>query len=364
MGSIDFLERELAARQEQDKLRQLKTPSGLVDLTSNDYLGLARPDCPLNGATGSRLLTGNHPLVEELEQRIADFHRAEAALLFSSGYTANLGLLSTLVDQEDSIILDAESHASSWDGAKLSQAQVLLCRHNDPEYLERQILRARSRVFVSVEGLYSMSGDLAPLREIHEVCERHGARLIVDEAHSTGIIGPQGRGLVSKLRMEQDVFARVHTFGKAVGAHGAVVLGSRTLIDYLINFCRPFIYSTGLPLSSIALIRCAYKAMESANAEREQLNALINRFRKKVPSKSPSAIQCLPVSGGNSRVKAIAAALQDDGLDVRPILHPTVRRGQERLRICLHSFNTEEEIDRLVASLEEHGALGAVGGAV
>lgn len=357
-----FLTHELQKRRENGLLRGLTRQSELVDLTSNDYLGLARSGelqsramasyqeiaaLGPNGATGSRLLTGNHAYVEMLEDQIAQFHQAPAGLIYSSGYAANVGLLSSLAQKGDSIVLDTDVHASTWDGARLSGAKVSVFQHNSPESLDLQLNKAQGRTFVAVEALYSMSGDKPPLREIVQVCKKHGAQLIVDEAHSGGIMGPQGRGLVSELCLESEIFARVHTFGKALGAQGAIVMGSESLRDYLINFSRSFIYSTALPLYTLVLIGCAYEMLAQADDNRQRLAELIHYYGQHVELHTDTPIQCMQLPN----VKEEAARIQAAGIDVRPIVYPTVRRGKDCLRICLHSFNSEEEIDRLLQEL-------------
>ena len=359
----------LQKRREEDALRGLVVNSGLIDLFSNDYLGLARSKelhqeveefvkakgAGKNGSTGSRLLSGNTAFAEELENYIASFHRAEAALIFNSGYDANLGLLSCIAQKGDTVIYDELIHASVHDGLKMNGASTFRFRHNDLVHLEERLKTAAGNIFVVVESVYSMDGDPAPLREIVPVCKRYDANLIVDEAHATGVFGKSGEGMVNELGLEKEVFARVHTFGKALGVHGAAVLGSELLREYLVNFSRPFIYTTALPFHSLAAIRCAYERMQRSDNEREKLVALIDLFRKEcgdelalIESRSP--IQCVIIEG-NTNVKQVAGGLCEEGFDVRPILSPTVPKGQERLRICLHSFNSAQEVTRLAKCL-------------
>ena len=371
----EHMAKALNQRSQQGTLRKLAVSQDHVDLTSNDYLGLARSQelayrienefhtllsttgiRPFVGATGSRLLTGNNAYVEALENELATFHGTESALLFNAGYTANVGLLSTVIGSEDTLILDTQVHASTWEGAKISGARQLLFRHNDVGHLAEQLRKATGRCFVCVESLYSLSGDIAPLDEICDVCDHYGARLIVDEAHATGIFGPEGRGIVSAHQLEERVFARLHTFSKALGSHGGAILGSSLLRDYLLNFSRPFIYTTAFPLHTLISIHCAYKMMREMGVERQRLQSLIQAFRAKVidsqlPIKTTlTPIQTIGVAGVEA-AKALSAKLAENGLDVRAILPPTVRRGGECLRVCLHAFNTVEELDRLVAVL-------------
>jgi 8-amino-7-oxononanoate synthase len=360
-----FLLKKLNERQQQNAFRRLLLPNGKTDFCSNDYLGIvhngliekklgeAATDYK-HGSTGSRLLAGNYPLVEETEKMLATFHAAEAGLIFNSGYDANLGLLSCVPQRGDTIIYDYLSHASLRDGIRLSFAQSFSFRHNDPEDLEKKLQAATGTIFVVTESVFSMDGDKAPLTAISALCEQYGAHLIVDEAHGTGVVGEQGEGLVQQLKLQAACFARVHTFGKAVGCHGAIVLGSERLRNYLINFSRSFIYSTALPEASAAAIRCAYELLPNMHAERAHLQQLVNTFQQantsyeKLVSDTPIQIVIIP---GNDQVKKVAVDLQTAGLDVRAILYPTVPAGKERLRIVLHAFNTMNELQRVIESL-------------
>jgi len=368
MRNEDFLSRKLKERETQDALRRLRLPEGKVDLCSNDYLGVVRNGLleheelmtDAHGSGGSRLLAGNNPLVEETERSIAAFHAARAALVYNSGYDANVGLLSSVPQRGDVILYDSLSHASIRDGIRLSLAQAYGFAHNDLQELEKRLRTARDAggggktVFVVTESVFSMDGDMAPLREMAELCRQFDAQLIVDEAHATGVVGPKGEGLVQELGLVDECFARVHTFGKAVGCHGAAVLGSTLLRDYLINFSRSFIYTTALPPSSVRAIARAYALLPRLDEERERLRLLIDMFRQtpigweRLDSSTPIQVVIVP---GNTAVKALAHRLQGAGLDVRPILSPTVEKGKERLRIVLHAFNTEEEIEKLTRPL-------------
>lgn len=362
---------KLQERREAGNLRKLRTERAAIDLFSNDYLGIATDgllqgiagrDTYASGSTGSRLLSGNTPEAEALENEIARFHRAEAALLFNSGYDANIGLLSCITDRHTTLLYDELCHASIIDGIRLSQAaNRYKFRHNDLQHLEEKLQRASKDhpVIIVVESVYSMDGDMAPLTEISRLAEVHHAALIVDEAHATGVFGIHGEGLVCSLNLQDSIYARVHTFGKALGCHGAAVVGSRLLIDYLINFARSFIYTTALPIHAIKTIGTAYTYLQSPDFSNHRLHELINYFRAQIQQygqagwkDSHSPIQAL-VIGSNEKTKKIAAALQHAGLQINPILHPTVPLGMERLRICLHSFNTEAEIDTLMEVLKE-----------
>ncbi|MBS0653541.1 MAG: aminotransferase class I/II-fold pyridoxal phosphate-dependent enzyme, partial [Verrucomicrobia bacterium] len=259
-----LLNAHLMKRKKMKLMRALSSSEGLVDFASTDYLGFARSLEPLEskmgqiGSTGSRLLTGNHPRFEELEEKIAQFHQAESCLLYNTGYTANLGLIAALGPIEPTFIYDLDIHVSMIDGIRLSKAKSFAFRHNDLNSLEWRLKGAKPPIFVIVESLYSVSGDLAPLKELVDLCLRYGAELIVDEAHATGVCGKMGRGCVAEWGLEEKIFARMHSFSKALGSHGGCILGSQLLKNYLINFSRPFIYTVAMPLSALSLIEAGY----------------------------------------------------------------------------------------------------------
>jgi 8-amino-7-oxononanoate synthase len=355
--SVAFLSTRLQRRKDQGLLRSLQSTAGLIDLTSNDYFGFAKDreeskGGDRSGATGSRLLTGNSPFYEELEEKIARFHRAESCLIYNSGYTANLGLLSALGSDSVYFLYDLEIHASMIDGMHLSDAKSIPFRHNDLNSLERRLKTAKFPAFVLVESIYSMSGDCAPLIDIAMLCAQYGAYLIVDEAHATGVCGLNGEGLVTELGLESQVFARVHTFSKALGAHGACVLGSGILKEYLLNFSRPLIYTTALSSAALASIAAKYERLErEAQRQQRRLKGLIAYFCEKTGFKNmQSPIQPIYLSGIET-LYSLSQMLKAKGLDVRAVVAPTVPRGRECLRVVLHSFNREEEIDQLVQLL-------------
>jgi 8-amino-7-oxononanoate synthase len=374
--STSFLTRLLDERREQQSFRELRLPGDKVDFCSNDYLGLARnadvrayihtlmeERHPAHGSTGSRLLAGNYEWILSVEKDLAAFHQAAAGLLYNSGYDANLGVFSCLGRKGDTIIYDQLIHASIRDGVRLSAAAAFSFLHNDMTDLEKKLKNASGNIFVAVESIYSMDGDLAPLTAIAGLCGQYNAHLIVDEAHATGIIGPRGEGLVQQLELTDACFARIHTFGKAVGCHGAVVLGSEILRDYLINFSRSFIYTTALPPAALAAIEAGYSAFPYMQEERAHLLALIGQFQAGLSHVELLAgntpIQAV-LTRGNDNTRKIAATLQAAGLDVRPILHPTVPKGAERLRIVLHSFNTREEVARLIKVLQAEADMNQI----
>jgi len=369
----DFLHKKLEERKEQNAYRQLRLPDKKIDFCSNDYLGMVRNDL-LNqkspegsidrfrhGSTGSRLLSGNYELIDETEKTIAGFHDAEAGLIFNSGYDANLGLLSSVPGRGDTIIYDQLSHASIRDGVRLSFAQSFSFVHNSLKSLEEKLKNARGNIFVVTESVFSMDGDMAPLTMMASLCEKYQANLIVDEAHATGVIGERGEGLVQERGLQKKCFARVHTFGKALGCHGAIILGSEGLRNYLINFSRTFIFTTALPEVNIAAIKMSYKIFPDLVKERIFLKELIRLFNEEIIKlpllqngmetlKSSTPIQAVIVSG-NERVRGLSKKLFDANLDIRPILYPTVPKGKERLRIVLHSYNTREELMHLMKSI-------------
>ena len=355
-----YLQQKLEEKKSIGTLRTLIHATDKIDFSSNDYFGFAQSrvlnqteknNLP-SGATGSRSITGNSALAEQTERLIANFHNREAALIFNTGYMANVGFFSCIAAKGDTFISDEYIHASIIDGMRLSYANRLRFKHNDLMDLEKKLQVATGKKIVAVESIYSMDGDEAPLKETATLCKQYGALLIVDEAHATGVFGDKGDGLVCQYKLENDVYAVVHTFGKAVGLHGAVVTGSNVLRNYLLNQARSFIYATALPPHIYLQVQKAYQLLP--DADRTLLNELIAYFRKAISSissisfiDSHSPIQGMVV-GDNFKTKALATYLFDKGFFVRPILSPTVPVGKERIRICLHSFNTKEQIDNLL----------------
>jgi 8-amino-7-oxononanoate synthase len=359
----NFLNKKLAERSAVHALRTLRMSGGQADYYSNDYLGIVKYGLIethlqgsqyAHGSTGSRLLAGNYALVEETEKEIAQFHDAPAALIFNSGYDANFGLLACLPQKGDLILYDKLSHASIRDGIRQSFADSFSFAHNDHDALEQKLKnRKGANCFVVTESVFSMDGDMAPLTEIVRLCERYGAHFIIDEAHATGVVGQRGEGLIQHAGLQSHCLARIHTFGKALGCHGAVILGSHVLRDYLINFCHPFIYSTAIPPASVAAIQATYKIFPGLHKERESLKNLVALFNQPGFKRSETPIQCF-IKPGNEMLKKIALKLLENNLDACPILYPTVPAGEERLRIALHSFNTVEETNKLVSILTDN----------
>lgn len=366
----NFLQQQLEQRVENGLLRKLTSAPLPFDFCSNDYLGFAHSlvlknlieeqaqqiKSYTNGAGGSRLLSGNHPYTEKTEKFIANFHQATAGLIFNSGYDANVGLLSSIPQRGDTIITDELIHASLIDGARLSHAERFKFKHNNLDDLAQKLKSAKGIIYVAVESVYSMDGDIAPLTAINSLCKKYNANLIVDEAHATGVFGDKGKGLVNQLGLENDVFARIITFGKALGTHGAIILGSESLRNYLINFARSFIYTTAAPLHNIVAVNCAYQLLVKGDYQVEiskkiaLYNNLIQQLKLSIVQ-SNSAIQTILLNSNESARNA-AQSLQKEGFDVKAILSPTVQKGKERLRICLHTYNTDQEIENLVNELK------------
>lgn len=356
-SSFKKLEKRLA----DDTYRKLSLETIEHDFYSNDYLGisclLTKERNSFSGSTGSRLISGNSVEAENCEQFLADFFESETALVFNSGYDANLGLFSSLGERNDTFIYDEYIHASIRDGIRLGIAKSFSFKHNDLKDLEKKIQLAQGSVFIAVESLYSMDGDLAPLLEINALCKKYKAFLIVDEAHAGGVLGKDGKGLCLDKNIHQDVFARVFTFGKAYGSHGACILGSKQLKSYLVNFARSFIYTTALPVEQYKIIQESVKL--SINPElRVKLKSNIDYFvqlnRDSISYSHPdSPIQIIALRD-KKVLKQICDSLQTKGFGVKLILSPTVPKGNERIRICLHTNNTLQEIEEITSFLNKN----------
>tara|TARA_R110002072_G_scaffold7503_2_gene40811 strand:+ start:608994 stop:610181 length:1188 start_codon:yes stop_codon:yes gene_type:complete len=383
------LQKKLEDRSSDNALRSLGKASDSVDFSSNDYLGFSTSELifnraseilkhhhlQVNGATGSRLLSGNHSLFQLAEDKIAQFHNSESALIFNSGYDANLGFFSSVPQRGDFILYDELCHASIRDGIQMSHAKSYKFRHNNLEHLssicqverppaERagsRNLNQNSEIYIVTESTFSMDGDQPDLKGLVALCKKYNCHLVVDEAHALGVVGEHGEGLVQQLGIETEVFTRIITFGKGLGCHGAAILGRPELKQYLVNFARSFIYTTGLPPHSIATILAAYEQLEKDTAHITKLKNNIGYLQETLRTEglqsqflpSDSAIHCCLVSG-NTETKHLATQLQKQGFDVKPILSPTVPEGQERLRVCVHSFNTKEQIEKLTHFLKNN----------
>lgn len=346
--------KQLAALESRGRLRHLIARSGR-DFASNDYLGLAGDPIIAQavvdaigrgvpvGSGGSRLLRGNAPEHEGLEAKAADFFRTQAALFVANGYIGNLALFSTLPQRGDLIVADELIHASAHDGIRMSKAAAVFARHNDVQSFADLIVAWRKeggtgRIWIAVETLYSMDGDVAPLPDLAKLAATHGAMLLLDEAHGTGVFGPGGRGLSAGLDGLHNVIT-LHTCGKAMGTEGALICGPRIHIDYLINRARAFIFSTApSPLMAVAA-SAALDRIEQASDLRDRLKTLRQDAAEAIcaPLGLPSPrSQIVPVIlGDDVRTMAVAATLQQAGFDVRGIRPPTVPPGTSRLRISL-----------------------------
>ena len=371
-----ILGEQLTERRQNGLIRSLNVMDKLADFCSNDYLGLAKNQfladkieadfnqlksslTSINGSTGSRLISGQSIQVEQFEKKCADFHQAEASLLFSSGYDANVGLISSIAQKNQVVFCDQLLHASLIDGLRLSKAERKIFAHNDLADLEN-LLREypfETPKWIVVESVYSMDGDMAPLRELVHLKNKYNAEIILDEAHAGGIYGPNGNGLAVEMGIEKEIFARVITFGKAWGNAGAVVLGSQTLIDFLINFARPFIYSTAPSPHHISSLSTTLASLETQFDLRKKLKENIEFFVQHSKSNhwgpSKTAIQTFFISG-NQIVKKKASELQKAGFAVKAIVYPTVPKGEERIRITLNSLTKKEDILAVIKTMETH----------
>ena len=367
------LSEKLEIRKQNNALRQLPNTTSLTDFASNDYLGWSQSELIFdethqllldrniknNGATGSRLLSGNHQLYTETEDFIARFHQSESALIFNSGYDANVGFFSSVPQRGDLILYDELCHASIRDGIQLSKAKAYKFNHNDFEDLEQLIQRnPNTTIYIVTETVFSMDGDCPNLEELVSVSNKYNCYLVVDEAHALGVFGERGEGLVQMLGLQDEIFARIMTFGKGLGCHGAAIIGSLELKSYLVNFARSFIYTTGLSPHSVAAILVGYEHLEKDLFPILKLKENIVFFNqhknmlslKPLFVRSKSAIQSAIIPG-NEKVKSIANQLHQKGFDVKAILSPTVPEGQERLRFCIHSYNSTEEISEVLTLL-------------
>ncbi len=342
------------------RYRSLVSPGG-VDFASNDYLGYAAlrtaQDHHLlakfaRSGSASRLLRGHHPIWEEVEAALARWHGAEAALLMTSGYVANEGLLATVLEPHDWVASDQLNHASIIDGLRLARAERFVYRHNDLDHLEqglRQAARARTRerqLFVVTESLFGMDGDLAPLQQLVQLAEQYEAYLIVDEAHATGCFGATGSGCVDAAGLRGRVLATVHTGGKALGVMGAYICGPALLRELLINRCRHFVFTTALPPLVGAWWLDALARVQADPAGRQALHDAAAVFRtalSRAGVTAPGSHYIVPILLGND-AEAVRAAehLRERGWDIRAVRPPSVPPGTARLRISIHADHRQE----------------------
>ncbi len=362
--------RELDQSRDEAQLRSLENLRG-IDLCSNDYLGLAT-DPRLKravaaavanatgvGSTGSRLLSGNTAEWEKLESEFAAFAQTDAALYFGSGYSANIGLLSSILKPGDVVFSDAFNHASLIDGIRLSRATKVIYPHADMHFLERA-LREHSQStgakVIVTESVFSMEGDAAPISSLLRLARDHGAELILDEAHATGVLGPEGRGLAAEQDITRETLAIVHTCGKALASAGAFVCCGATLKNYLVNRARTFIFSTAMPPYFAGQIRAALHLAMQSDAERAHLREIGNLLREELSAIrvgfGASSTQIVPVfCGSNESALLVAAHLQANGFAAKAIRPPTVAAGTARVRISLTAKITREDVQRLAREL-------------
>lgn len=337
---------------------------------SNDYLGLAsHPDLVEAvrdgaarygvGAGASHLVTGHHQAHQALESELAQYVGLPRALLFSTGYMANLGVISALLSRHDAVFADRLNHASLVDAALLSRAELHRYGHLDMDALERQLAASKAkRKLVATDAVFSMDGDMAPVRELVDLCRRHDAWLLLDDAHGFGVLGPGGRGILAHAGVSSPRVIYLGTLGKAAGVFGAFVAGEPLLIEVLLQRARPYIYTTALPPLIAHALRTSLKLIAQADARRLHLDRLAAKLKsalepgpwRLLPSQTP--IQPLLV-GGNDAALALSRELKARGILVPAIRPPTVPRGTARLRICLSAAHSEDDVNRLGASLLE-----------
>jgi 8-amino-7-oxononanoate synthase len=380
---LEWLDDELRGLAEADLDRHLQTFVGrqgptlsiaggeYVNFGSNDYLALAG-DPRLAaaavtaigndgwGAGASPLVVGHASAHERLERKLAEFEGTEAALLFTTGYAANVGVITSLVGRGDVIFSDALNHASIVDGCRLSRADVRVYPHNDVDALRTMIGEAASfrRRLIATDGLFSMDGDVAPLTRLAELADKHNAMLLVDEAHATGVFGPHGRGACEECGVEERVDVRIGTLSKGLGSVGGFVAGRRSLIDWLVNKARPYVFSTALPPAAAAASCAALDIVRSEPERRTQLRKSADRLRAAFAAQGwdigPSTSQIIPlVVGDAARTMQLAATLRERGFLVPPIRPPSVPNGASRLRLSLSYGHTPDMIEALLRVLRD-----------
>lgn len=379
-SALDWIDDELAELDAAQLLRRLQTTERvgagrcridgqeLIDFGSNDYLGLATEPRVMNaaraeqtawGSVASPLLGGHSLGHETLAQRLADFEGTESALVFASGYATNVGTITALVSQGDVVYSDSLNHASIIDGCRLSRATIRRYPHGDASALADMMSSDTqfARRLIVTDSLFSMDGNWAPLVKLTELAEQFGAMLMVDEAHATGVFGPNGRGLCEELGIEDRVHVRVGTLSKALGSVGGFVCGNRSLTQWLLNRARPFIFSTAHPAAACVAATEALSIVESEPQRGRELQQRATRLRARLQQQGwdlgPSASQIIPIMVGDAdKALELASKLRDAGFYVPAIRPPTVPNGQSRLRICLSWGHSNEMIDGLVEALQ------------
>lgn len=385
---LQSLAKRVAARERAGLLRRARTADDtrstqvviagreLTNFCSNDYLGLAQDPRIIEtlqnaaneagvGGTAAHLVCGHHREHARLEAALCEWTGREAALLFSSGWLANLGVMQALLARGDACVQDKLNHASLLDAARLSGAALQRYPHNDAAGAARQLAGTDDKpALLATDGVFSMDGDVARLRDLAALCKRAGATLLVDDAHGLGVLGPRGAGSVAEAGLAQEVApVLMVTLGKALGCMGAAVLGSRALIEGLTQFARTFVYTTALPPALAAAARAAVHIARNDDGRRAHLHAVIARFRAGARqlglplAESRSAIQPL-VLGDTGRALAAARALEASGFLVTAIRQPTVPAGSARLRVTLSAAHSEDDVDRLLDALSRMAVHG------
>ncbi|WP_156936083.1 8-amino-7-oxononanoate synthase [Anoxybacteroides tepidamans] len=383
--------RQLQALEEKTQKRKLvRTESAgawatingttMLNLASNNYLGLANDKRIIEagvqaartygaGATASRLIVGNCPLYEEVETAVAKWKGSEAALVINSGYNANVGIISALAGRDGVVFSDKLNHASIIDGAILSRAEVKRYRHNDIDHLEELLRKTdeRKRKIIVTDTVFSMDGDVAPLRALVELKKKYNAWLMIDEAHASGVYGEKGEGLAHHVGVSEHVDIHIGTFSKALGVFGAYVAGSRTLIDYLVNHMRPLIFTTALPPAVLGSIQAAVAIVQEEKERRAQLRELSAYFRNTLKELGfnigASETHIVPIIiGDNERAVRFSEQLQASGIAAVAIRPPTVPEGSARIRFSLMATMTKQQLDWALESIVRAGrAMGVIG---
>lgn len=343
----------------------------LLDFSSNDYLALSEHPAVVKastealqkygaGAGAARLMSGDLEVNHLLENEIAKLKRKEAALIFGSGYMANTGIIPALVGRNDVIFTDRLNHASIYDGCRLSGAKLIRFHHNDPNHLEELLKEKRGagQALIVVESIYSMDGDRCPLAKIVLLKEQFDCMLMVDEAHATGIFGPNGGGIIEEDRVGDSVDMAMGTFGKALGSYGAYVAASQEMIDYLINKARSFIYSTALPPAVVAASFAAVKLIQNKPQLRTELRNKVNLFKKSLKEGRITAdlgpSQIIPlVVGESTKAVEIASQLQQQGIFATAVRPPTVPKGSSRLRFSITRHLSDADLEKTAAVVSE-----------
>ncbi len=366
------LDTQLTKRKQENRYRSLKVYNAeMLDFASNDYLGFSKNTHLLKkyqeyvsqlttlGSTGSRLITGNTLLHQEIEENIANYHESPSSLLFNSGYSANVGFWSTVPSRTARILYDEHIHASIREGIQLNPCTHTKFAHNSISDLENCLKNSTSPTFIAIESVYSMQGSIAPLVSILEIAQKYNAYVVVDEAHALGTISQYGLCQHENVHLHPNLLARVFTYGKALGCHGASIVSNRIVTDYLINFCRNFIYTTSLPETEIIKIKASYELL--AQTSIEPLSAIITYFRTKVIELELSPYFTLTATPIQALIHTTSTWIADlekfllhRNIFTKAIYAPTVPINQPCIRISLHTNVSFESIDYLLFCIKEY----------